>query len=130
MYQIPYKTTTYADGRFCVDIVEKEDTYEMWVYLKDYGVKEFCFGLMREDTTLDDFLDTVDANLSFEEAAYLNEYAEDEEHFYAVQPEYADELGLDPDTVMTFDEFCQYAISHGEATNHIFWMFEEVDEDE
>ena len=130
------KTRTFTDGDFKISIAERKDSYMAYLCRKDIGIKEFMFGAAKEQPdciyypdgkeTMDDFIETVEANLSFEEAYYNNTYAPEEKHTYRVSEEYAEELGLTENDMFTFDEFCKFAKSIGECTNHIFWMFEEV----
>ena len=63
-------TTTYSyTGKyykgFLVDIVEKSDIWEAWLYHTDYGVKEMMFGVAKNDPddTTEGFIKLVFANL-------------------------------------------------------------------
>lgn len=71
-----YKTTTFADGDFRIDIVEKKSEYEAWLYHKDYGVKNFMFGSGKQIETFDSFVDLVEANLATYKRIYKDEHFE------------------------------------------------------
>ena len=78
------KTETYdlewADG-FRVDIVEKEDEFEAWLYHKRYGIKERMLGSPKvkasrgKVTTKADFLNMVRNNLMMVD--YIGNYIEE-----------------------------------------------------
>ena len=66
-----YKTTTFADGDFRIDIVEKRTEFEAWIYRKSSGIKTLMFGSGKKQTiygeavtiTFDMFVDLVESNL-------------------------------------------------------------------
>lgn len=41
------KTVTYAHGDFRVDITETEELFDVYLWHKDYGIKEQMFGLFK-----------------------------------------------------------------------------------
>lgn len=76
MKQTSITTVTYEHGEFLVDIVTTSDSYEAWLYQKNYGVKFLMFGAYISLNTLEEFLETVEANLDEYEKNYDAEYAE------------------------------------------------------
>lgn len=51
------------DG-FKVDIVvTEEDFVEFWLYHKDYAVKEFLFGVLKESDSVEDYVDLMLSNI-------------------------------------------------------------------
>lgn len=56
----------YVDQKdgFILEVVETKTMYEAWIYHADYGVKKLMFGLMKEDTTFNDFIETATANIT------------------------------------------------------------------
>ena len=53
----------YRDG-FKVDIVvNEEDFVEFWLYHKDYAVKEFLFGVLKESDSVEDYVDLMLSNI-------------------------------------------------------------------
>lgn len=76
MKKADISTTTYECGEFLVDIVTTGDSYEAWLYRKEYGVKVLMFGSYRTLNTLEEFLETVEANIDEYAESYDNEYAE------------------------------------------------------
>lgn len=78
--KVNWKTNTYAfrDG-FMVDIVETEDTYDCYLYHKQYGIKSSMFGLPKEYfACLADVESLVLANLC--EENYIKYYKEEYMH--------------------------------------------------
>lgn len=82
MKKANYKIHTYeADDGFMVDIVDKDDAFEAWIYHKDYGIKDLMWGEPKKNTifgepftqTLQGFKSLVEANLE----AYAGDYRED-----------------------------------------------------
>ena len=78
-----YKIHTYeADNGFMVDIVDKGDAFEAWIYHKDYCVKDLMWGEPKENSrfekpftqTLQGFKALVEANLEGYAAGYAEEY--------------------------------------------------------
>ena len=71
------KTTTYTAGAFCIDIVEKPDEFEAFLYHKGYGIKDLMFGSPKQqhdgEQTFEMFLELVEANLT----DYINIYREE-----------------------------------------------------
>lgn len=68
--------TTYECGEYMVDIATTSDSYEAWIYRKEYGVKDLMFGMPQAQQTLDEFLDIVEANIEDYAKGYDEEYAE------------------------------------------------------
>ena len=52
------------DG-FLVDIVTMPDTFEAYVYHKDYGTKNLIFEISKDDIDYDSFVSMVNDNISF-----------------------------------------------------------------
>ena len=49
---------------FKVDIVVNEEDYvEFWLYHKDYAVKEFLFGILKESDSVEDYVDLMLSNI-------------------------------------------------------------------
>lgn len=45
MKKVNNEITTYEyEIKICVDIVETPDSFEAWIYDKDYGIKELMWG--------------------------------------------------------------------------------------
>ena len=55
--------TTYECGEYLVDIVTTGDSYEAWIYRKEFGVKDLMFLVQKKQQTLDEFLEIVEANV-------------------------------------------------------------------
>lgn len=69
-------TTTYKyrDG-FFVDVVKHDDMWETYVWHKDYGVKDFMFGLDENQVeSMDDLLDIIMANVKEYIFIYASQY--------------------------------------------------------
>ena len=70
------KTGTYEIGEgFMVDIATLPETYEAWLYHKDYGVKDLVFGMPIEQQPYDEFVSIVDDALEYQD--YIKFYVED-----------------------------------------------------
>lgn len=73
------KTITFEvnnEPGFFVDIVEDKVEYGAWLYHKDYGIKQFMFGSIKnQHPNIDDFIDMVEANLDNQD--YVNGYKDD-----------------------------------------------------
>ena len=68
------KTYEYKYG-FLVDIIDKGDMWDIWLYHKDHGIKEFMFGLYKEYyEDYEDLLETVYVSLKVE--GYIKGYLE------------------------------------------------------
>ena len=76
MKKTPITTTTYEHRGFLVDIVTTGETYEAWLSREEYGVKSLMFGVPKEQQSLDEFLEIVEANLYEYEEGYDREYAD------------------------------------------------------
>lgn len=82
--QTDTKITRYTDetmgGAFYVDIMEA-DRYrpyrEAWLTHKDYGVSMHMFGVPAENSTEEDFIKMVEANLVEYEVSYMREYMDE-----------------------------------------------------
>lgn len=66
---------TLYDG-FLVDIVTRDDEYEVWLYHQNYGVKSLMFGVSNLNTSYNDFLSMVIYNVEDYVLFYCNEYAD------------------------------------------------------
>ncbi len=71
-------TYKYND-QYYVDVVFDWKTYEAWIYNKDYGVKDLMFGTPAEQTSLIEFLDTVNAVVP----DYIESYYKYHEHTFS-----------------------------------------------
>ena len=74
-----YKTTTYEDGDYRIDVVTMPNRYEAYLYHKDCAIKSLMFGADRK-TSADEFLRLVSDNLQEYEADYFEEH-EDYDHY-------------------------------------------------
>ena len=63
MTLMDYKTQTWFDNGYCVDIVTNKDVYEAWIYFVDYTAKHFMFGCSQKDVSYHDFLQLVAGNI-------------------------------------------------------------------
>lgn len=63
MKQADITITTYECGEYLVDIVTTGDSYEAWIYRKEFGVKDLMFLVQKKQQTLDEFLEIVEANV-------------------------------------------------------------------
>lgn len=61
----------YYKGMF-VDIVDDGEMWNVWLYHKSIGIKEFMFGLGKENTTHSEILEIVKNNLLYE--TYIENY--------------------------------------------------------
>ena len=77
-----YKTTTFADGDFRIDIVEKRTTYEAWIYRHKTCFKNFIYGVEKKDTTLDEFIELIEATIDEDKALYDQEIEQRERRFW------------------------------------------------
>lgn len=66
-----YRTITYTDGDYLVDIVTTPTTYEAWICHKGYGTKNLMFGMPKDQQTRFEFMQIVEAN--------IDDYKESEE---------------------------------------------------
>lgn len=66
--------TTYSYGEFLVDVTDKLEEYEAFIYHKDYGVKDLMFGVSKDQNTLDEFMEIVFYNLPKHIDTYKSEY--------------------------------------------------------
>ena len=69
------KTDTYNIGTgYKVDIVTLKNTYEAWIYHKDYGIKELMCGMPKAQQTYRDFIKIVCRNIDNYKQGYEAEY--------------------------------------------------------
>ena len=48
MKEVNYITKTYyAHAGWYIDIIEKSEEYEAWIYCENYGIKMFMFGITK-----------------------------------------------------------------------------------
>lgn len=65
------KTRTFISGNYRVDIIEKKDLFEAWLFHKDSGIKKMMFGSPKKSCvygepvtfTFDMFMQIVENNL-------------------------------------------------------------------
>ena len=70
------QTAVYDMGEgWRVDIVTTPETYEAWIYHKDYGVKNLLFGTST-DTRFNIFCDMIERNFEEYKQDYINDYME------------------------------------------------------
>lgn len=105
MKKIELTTVTFeADYGFMIDIVDnanaKYPTWDVWLYRKDYGIKEYMFGLPKDRTSnIDAVVAIVESNL--EDHSYYSNY--DDEYAQDADREYEDECDDDDDEYETFE---------------------------
>lgn len=58
-----YTTKTYEYGDYLVDIVTTDTDYESWIQAKGYGTKHIMFGMPKEQQSLEEFMNIVEANI-------------------------------------------------------------------
>lgn len=63
---------------FKVDIIDKGDMFDAWIYYKNYGIKSYMFGWPKEQHdgtwTLEGFINLVEMNLYEDAIHYAEEY--------------------------------------------------------
>ena len=57
-----------------IDIVVLNDSFQSWIYHKDYGVKTLMFGVDKRNTTYKDFCKMVETNFPEYQTDYVKEY--------------------------------------------------------
>ncbi len=68
------KTRTYEyDSNYYVDIVERNDWYEAYIYDSNIGFKSFMFGMLKSEISYESFLDAVLDNIDEYIESYLND---------------------------------------------------------
>ena len=77
-----YKTTTFADGDFRIDIVEKRDCFEAWIYRSKYGMKSFIYGQEKQRTTFDEFVELIEDTVDEDKRLYDEEVERNEKAFW------------------------------------------------
>ena len=82
-----YKTTTFESGKWIVDIVEKRDSFDAWLSIKNYGDKSYMFGSAKKQRHFDGtewtqtfelFCATVEANLPEYKEIFMLEHITEE----------------------------------------------------
>jgi len=58
-----WNNTYCFDRHYIVDIFKVDDTYEAWLYNREYGIKDLMFGMPVEQQSFDEFLEIVEANV-------------------------------------------------------------------
>lgn len=72
------KIETYlCEFGFRMEIVEKTDTFECWIYHSNYGIKDLMFGGKKADTTKEDFIELAKANYIDYLKGYIDDYCSD-----------------------------------------------------
>lgn len=70
------ETRTYDMGSgFMMDVVVTRDQYEMWVWMEGCGVKDFAYGSLKRDVSMDDFLRLAEKNYPSYARTYRKNYA-------------------------------------------------------
>ncbi|MBR3031713.1 MAG: hypothetical protein IKH92_01695 [Clostridiales bacterium] len=77
-----YKTTTFADGDFRIDIVEKQKEYEAWIYRHNTGFKNFIWGAEKKTTTFEHFVEVTAGTIDEDKASYDYEIEKREKTFW------------------------------------------------
>lgn len=77
------KTTTYnVFGSWYIDIVESDDMFEAWIYLKSYGIKSLMWGSPKQQEwgviNRKEFLNMVKSNWADYASGYTAEFAPEE----------------------------------------------------
>lgn len=68
------RTRTYKyDSNYYVDIVERNDFYEAYIYDSNIGFKSFMFGMLKSEISYESFLDAVFDNIDEFIESYLND---------------------------------------------------------
>lgn len=64
-----------GDG-FLIDVFENktEDTYEAWIYHKDYGMKNLMFGMPTTQQRYKEFLECVECDIDEQKRIYSEDY--------------------------------------------------------
>lgn len=80
------KTTTYnPEGNWYIDIIETDDEFETWIYLKTHGIKSFLWGEPKQQmwgtTTRKNFVDRVKERWTDYADEYIEEFAPDETEY-------------------------------------------------
>lgn len=57
------KTRTFESGKWIIDIVEKQDSFDAWLSIKNYGEKAYMFGSAKTQHNLDGMEYTVDFDM-------------------------------------------------------------------
>lgn len=77
------KTATYnVFGSWYIDIIESDDMFEAWIYLKSYDIKSLMWGSPKQQEwgviSRKEFLNMVKANWADYANGYIDEFALDE----------------------------------------------------
>ena len=73
MKEVDYITKTYyAHAGWYIDIVEKSEEYEAWIYCEDHGIKMFMFGTPK-DYLYEHFMENVIVNATDYAKIYAKE---------------------------------------------------------
>ena len=70
-----WNNTYCFDSHYMVEIFKVDDTYEAWLYNREYGIKDLMFGMPVEQQSFDEFLEIVEANVP----EYIELYKEHED---------------------------------------------------
>lgn len=82
-----WKTRTFESGKWIIDIVEKRDSFDAWLSIKNHGEKAYMFGSAKEQQELggtpytvdfDMFCELVEANLPEYKRIFLLEHKADD----------------------------------------------------
>lgn len=76
-YYSSYATIKYIAGDgFFVEVFKnfEEDTYEAWIFHKDYGQKNLMFGCPVSQQTFEEFLEMVECDIEEQKRIYSEDY--------------------------------------------------------
>lgn len=77
--EMNYKTITYEitdkkyDG-FMIDVVEKNDAYEIYIYHRNYGIKSLMFGLLKSLQSENTLLKNIEMHVFDYAKKYMDKY--------------------------------------------------------
>ena len=80
-----FKTTTYSIEsdiykNFKIDIVERSDRYDVWLYNDGTGIKDYTFGLPfcnKESSDIDGAINIILGNISRYILSYITDYMDE-----------------------------------------------------
>lgn len=66
--------TEYHGDNFLIDIVEKAESREAWIYTDTVGTKELMFGCLKQNKTSEEFLAMVENEFEQYADCYESDY--------------------------------------------------------
>lgn len=64
------KITRYEAKGYYIDIIENDKMYEAMLTRKGYGVSMYMFGVLKDETSIDEFIEVIEKNLDDDIAIY------------------------------------------------------------